>query len=219
MCSSSIFLRNGGYTICPSLWGSGVYLFKYVSELFITKLCLFCYCRESYEFSNIYHFIAMTCHSKSTKSNHPHFFHIPFVRRKFHSNNFQLQENCYSVEEIPILLWTPQSTMSGSGEYLIEGIAVPHELYSGQPLILNDCDQKCVSRIVWSNRQVTPIQITSTFTEKLTGYISSWSIQHFLASVEYGIRTTTKLPLLMPGHSASSCDIANSILEDWQHVV
>jgi hypothetical protein len=102
-------------------------------------------------------------------------------------------------------------------EYLMEGITTHREQCSGRPRVLNDCDQWHLARIVCGNRQATLAEITSTCDAGSTRHISSRSVQHSLASMGYGNRVS----LLTQNWIQSltwSCDIANWIQVDLQHV-
>lgn len=85
-------------------------------------------------------------------------------------------------------------------EYLIEGIPAYHRLLTGQPRVFDDSDQKCLGRIVSSNRQVTLIQIMFTFNAKDTRCISSKSVQQFFVFMGNESRRPTRVILLALQH-------------------
>lgn len=132
---------------------------------------------------------------------------------KDHDCHFQTGYPIYKIVEKSEIL---QSTVSHDilVKYLTKFITVYHGQCSGQLQVLNDYDQRSLTRIVCGNRKTTVApQIISTFNAWGTRCISRRSDQCFLASIGYGNTRLTKKPLLAHKHIIWTCDITNRTLE------
>jgi transposase len=108
------------------------------------------------------------------------------------------------------ILWSMVSCVCR--EYLVEGTSTHRGQRSGRPQVLNDRDQRRLARIDCGNRQATLAEITSTFNAGGTRPISSRSVQRSLASMGYGSRRPTRVPLLTARHRTKqitwACEVA-----------